>query len=154
LKTLVGIIVFTVPSLFNDRCVGTDETFTYSPDKCKGTGKTGLVEIVEKQTSYSPGFISVFQEKILIATQLKPFIIIRVKFVASSLGYLMPVPAVFVKSVTGSQVIPTAKPPLRQTDFAGAAPTKPQWPGMVFLKFSTWMLWLNPAGCLPGYLKN
>ena len=70
-----------------------------------------MVKVIKKKTSDTPGLISVLQIKILVTPISEFFIIPLAKPVTGLPGCLMPMPAVFLKAVVGSQIVAAAKPP-------------------------------------------
>src|SRR3546814_8018779 len=74
LEVPLPLAVFDMPALFDYRHVGVQKGVAYGLGHGKAGLEASLVDIVEEQTAYAPGFVAVFQVEILVA----PFFIVGV----------------------------------------------------------------------------
>ena len=85
--------------------------------KSKTMIKAPVIQIVKKETTYPPGFITMRQIKIVITPLLIFIVIVWINGITGQFGLGMPVNHIFLKGIIGCQVKASAKPPDRITTF-------------------------------------
>src|SRR3546814_1058061 len=69
LEVPLPLAVFDMPALFDYRHVGVQKGVAYGLGHGKAGLEASLVDIVEEQTAYAPGFVAVFQVEILVRSE-------------------------------------------------------------------------------------